>query len=118
MQLEHVTLMLFTAYNGIRLFAYDLQIHKTAIAANGASAISRTTRPLFLVANMSAVLYALISRSDPWLALCFSANALCCIVIVAIAPWKLRRTRGRRWERPWTAGLRGLRPNLHQSAPK
>jgi hypothetical protein len=91
MQLEHITLTLFTACNGIRLFAYIPQIHKAATDANGVSAISRTTWSLFLIANVSTVLYALINRSDPWLALCFSANALCCIAIVAIASWRVRR---------------------------
>ncbi len=90
MQLEEITFALFAACNSIRIFAYAPQIYKAAIDRNGALAISRTTWLLFLVANLSTSAYALVNRSDLWLALCFAGNALCCLAILAIALWKAR----------------------------
>jgi hypothetical protein len=90
MRLEDITLALFAACNFVRVFAYVPQIHKAATDVNGASAISRTTWALFLVAHVSTVAYALVNRSDWWLAACFASNALCCIAILAIAYWKGR----------------------------
>jgi hypothetical protein len=101
MSLEDITLALFAACNSLRVLAYVPQIHKAAIDKNGASAISRTTWSLFLVAHVSTIAYALVNRSDPWLALCFAGNALCCVVILAIAWWK---DRGR------ASPVRGLHP--------
>jgi hypothetical protein len=90
MRLEDITLALFAACNFIRVFAYIPQIHKAATDVNGASAISCTTWALFLIAHVSTVAYALVNRSDWWLAACFASNALCCIAILAIAYWKGR----------------------------
>ena len=88
MQLEDVTLALFAACNFMRLFAYLPQIYRTATDKNGASAISYTTWGLFLIANLSTIAYALVNRSDWWLATCFAGNAVCCMVILAVAYWK------------------------------
>ena len=93
MQLEEITLALFTACNSIRVFAYVPQIHKAATDKNGTSVISRMTWSLFLAAHLSTVAYALINRSDPWLAICFAGNALCCVAILAIAYWRGETTR-------------------------
>jgi hypothetical protein len=90
MQLEQITLALFAACNSLRVLAYLPQIHKAAMDKNGASAVSRTTWSLFLVAHVSTIAYALVNRSDLWLALCFAGNALCCLVILVIAWWKDR----------------------------
>jgi hypothetical protein len=89
-RLQDITLALFAACNFIRVFAYIPQIHKAATDMNGASAISCTTWALFLVAHLSTVAYALVNRSDWWLATCFAINALCCVAILAIAYWKGR----------------------------
>lgn len=88
--MQDITLALFAACNFIRVFAYIPQIHKAATDMNGASAISCTTWALFLVAHLSTVAYALVNRSDWWLAICFTINALCCFAILAIAYWKGR----------------------------
>jgi uncharacterized protein with PQ loop repeat len=85
MRLEDITLALFAACNFIRLFAYLPQIYKAATDKNGASAISYTTWGLFLIAHLSTIAYALVNRSDWWLAVCFTGNALCCIAILAVA---------------------------------
>jgi hypothetical protein len=90
MQLEEITFALFAACNWLRVLAYVPQIRKAATDKNGASAISCTTWSLFLVAHASTIAYALVNRSDPWLALCFAGNAMCCVVILAIAWWKGR----------------------------
>ena len=79
MQLEEITLALFAVSNSVRVLAYVPQIHKAAIDKNGASAISRTTWSLFLVAHVSTIAYALVNRSDPWLALC--SPAMRCAVL-------------------------------------
>jgi uncharacterized protein with PQ loop repeat len=85
MRLEDITLALFAACNFIRLFAYLPQIYKAATDKNGASAISYTTWGLFLIAHLSTIAYALVNRSDWWLAICFTGNALCCLAILAVA---------------------------------
>jgi hypothetical protein len=90
MPLEEITLMLFAACNGVRIFAYIPQIRKGAIDQNGASAISYTTWAMFLIAHLSTVAYALINRADPELAACFAGNAVCCLVILAVAYCKRR----------------------------
>jgi hypothetical protein len=90
MPLEEITFTLFAACNSLRVLAYLPQIHKAAVDQNGASAISGTTWSLFLLAHASTIAYALVNRSDLWLALCFAGNALCCAVILAIVLWKGR----------------------------
>jgi hypothetical protein len=88
MTFEDLSLTLFVACNGIRIFAYVPQIHKAAIDENGAAAISCTTWFLFLIANLSTIAYALVNRSDWGLAACFMANAVCCVAILAITFYK------------------------------
>lgn len=92
---EDLSMALFAACNSVRVLAYIPQIRKAAIDANGAAAISLTTWALFLVANLSTVAYALVNREDWNLALCFSANACCCVAILAITSWK-RQAHARR----------------------
>ena len=93
--IEDVTLVMFAACNTLRIVAYVPQIYKAATDINGASAISRTTWSLFLVANLSTVAYALVNRSDPWLAVCFFVNAVCCVAIIT-ASWRTARRHARR----------------------
>jgi hypothetical protein len=93
MQLEDITLALFAGSNSARIFAYVPQIHKAAVDTNGASAISRTTWSLFLVAHLSTIAHALVNLGDWWLAACFIANAICCVAILGVASWKKHRHR-------------------------
>ncbi len=90
MTLEEITLSLFAACNGVRIIAYVPQLLKAATDKNGAASISLMTWFLFVIANLSTVAYALINRSDWWLAACFAGNALCCVAIVLITSWKRR----------------------------
>ena len=91
MSLEDLTLMLFTACNSVRIFAYIPQMRTAARDKNGASGISYTTWGLFLLAHLSTVAYALVNRADWSLALCFIGNALCCVAILAITYVKRRQ---------------------------
>lgn len=105
--LDTITLAAFSASNAMRLLAYVPQIRKAAKDANGATAISYTTWSLFLIANLSTVAYALVNRGDRGLALCFSANAVCCLAILAVACWKRRSHMQRlRWESQFTVTVR------------
>lgn len=85
MELEAITLALFTACNALRLVAYLPQIYKVATDAGSARSVSQTTWSTFLVANVSTSAYALANRADLGLALCFGANAICCAIILGIA---------------------------------
>jgi Flp pilus assembly protein TadB len=105
MSLEEITLSTFAACNSLRVIAYIPQIRKAATDQNGASAISYTTWTLFLLAHLSTVAYAIVNRSDWGLAACFATNAVCCLVIVAVAYCKRRRhTRRQRYGRSLAVG--------------
>ncbi len=90
MPLEEITLSLFAFCNSVRVLAYLPQIRKAAIDENGAMAVSLTTWGLFLIAHLSTVAYAVVNRSDLWLAACFTLNAVCCLGIILIACWNRR----------------------------
>ena len=102
MPVEEITLALFAACNSIRIVAYVPQILKAATDKNGASSISLLTWFLFLLAHVSTVAYALINRSDLWLAACFAINAVSCVAILAVAYCK-RRNHARRLRPALTA---------------
>lgn len=91
MLLEDLTLALFTVGNGLRVLAFVPQIRKAATDPNGASAISPASWNLFLVANVSTVLYAIVNRGDWMLATCFMLNSACCIAILVLAHRNRRR---------------------------
>jgi hypothetical protein len=91
MYLDDVTMTLFAACNGIRVLGYLPQIWKAATDSNGASAVSRMTWALFLLAHLSTIAYALVNRQDVWLAVCFAGNAMGCLAILGVAWWKGNR---------------------------
>jgi len=91
MLLEDLTLALFTACNGLRVLAYIPQMRKAASDPNGASAISRATWNLLLIANVSTVLYAIVNRGDWMLAAFFVVNCACCVAILLLAHRNRRR---------------------------
>lgn len=80
--------MLFAARNSLRVLAHIPQIHKAATDPNGASAISYSTWPLFLLANLSTIAYAIVNQGDWWMAACFSVNASCCVAILVASYWQ------------------------------
>jgi hypothetical protein len=85
MHIEDITMTMFAACNGIRVVAYVPQIYKAFNHQNGTSAISGMTWGLFFIANVSTVAYAIVNRSDYWLAACFGLNAVCCAAILLAA---------------------------------
>lgn len=100
MTASEVTLALFTLCNGLRIIAYVPQIVRAARDTSGAEAISVSTWGLFLLANISAVAYALVNKDDWTMAIVFLANGVGCTVILAIAGWNRRRHRNARRLRP------------------
>ncbi|WP_262272416.1 hypothetical protein [Microvirga yunnanensis] len=93
-----VALVVFTACNTARVFAYLPQIVKIGRDTQGATAISYTTWILFGVSHLSTVAYAILVVDDWRMAAVFAANTLCCVLIVGLTAWKraaLRTARGR-----------------------
>lgn len=83
-----VALLLFTACNSVRVFAYLPQIASVARDRNGASAISFTTWGMFAVSHVSTVGYAHFVVDDQRMVLIFTANALCCTAVVLLTAHK------------------------------
>lgn len=90
MSAEDITLGVFAICNVLRIFAYLPQIVTAATDRNGATAISCTTWWLFLLAHLSTVAFALVNQSDWRLAVCFVANAACCLAILVVT-YRTRR---------------------------
>ena len=88
MTVADITLVAFTLFNSVRLAAYVPQITKAAMDRGGAQAISFTTWGLFLLANASAVAYALVNKDDWAMAGMFLGNATGCAAIILIGAWK------------------------------
>ncbi|MBJ6124318.1 hypothetical protein [Microvirga splendida] len=86
--LTDVALVLFTACNTARVFAYFPQMVKIGRDTQGASAISCATWVLFGVSNLSTVAYAVFVLSDWRMTAVFAANTMCCIAIVGMTAWK------------------------------
>jgi hypothetical protein len=88
MTVADVALAAFTACNTLRLLAYLPQILRINRDTGGATAISYTTWSLFAVSHFSTAAYALLVVSDGWMAAVFTANATCCLVILALTAYK------------------------------
>lgn len=95
MSAADITLVVFTLCNSFRVLAYVPQIARAARDGNGAQAISFATWSLFLIANASAVAYALVNKQDWTMAAIFIGNAAGCVGILLIAAWKRSRHRSR-----------------------
>ena len=83
-----VALGAFTLCNSARVFAYLPQIVKISRDTHGAAAISYTTWALFGVSHLSTVAYAALVVTDWRMALIFSANTVCCVIIIGVTAWK------------------------------
>jgi uncharacterized protein with PQ loop repeat len=83
-----VALVVFTACNTARVFAYLPQIVKISQDNQGAAAISYTTWGLFGVSHLSTVAYAVLVVDDWRMAAVFAANTMCCAIIVVLTAWK------------------------------
>jgi uncharacterized protein with PQ loop repeat len=96
-----VAIALFAICNSARVLAYIPQIVRVACDKDNAAAISYATWLMFAVANVSTVFYAIVVVNDMKMALVFSANTLCCLLIVALTLYK-RAYAGRRAAAPLT----------------
>ncbi|GEO15151.1 hypothetical protein [Microvirga aerophila] len=83
-----VALGAFTLCNTVRVFAYLPQIVKISRDTQGAAVISYTTWALFGVSHLSTVAYAALVVTDWRMAVIFSANTLCCVIIIGVTAWK------------------------------
>jgi uncharacterized protein with PQ loop repeat len=83
-----VALVVFTACNTARVFAYLPQIVKISRDTQGATAISYMTWGLFGVSHLSTVAYAVLVVNDWRMAAVFAANTVCCVIIVGLTAWK------------------------------
>jgi hypothetical protein len=92
METSSITLLLFTAFSGLRMFSYLPQIRRVARDTNGASAISYSTWALWTGANIATALYALANLGDLYLAFVSAVYAGCCMTVIAITMLKRRQT--------------------------
>jgi hypothetical protein len=90
MTVEEVTLALFTVCNSVRIFGYLPQLVCSSRDVSGGSSTSVTTWAVFFAANASTAAYALVHTRDPLMALMFSLNALCCVLITIVTLCKRR----------------------------
>ena len=92
MDTASLTLLLFTAFSGIRVFSYVPQIRKVARDLNGASAISYTTWTMWTGANASTALYAAVNLGDVYLSVVSSLYSACCVIVIGITISKRRNS--------------------------
>ena len=90
MEMSSLTLLLFTAFSGLRMFSYLPQILKVARDANGASTISYSTWGLWTGANITTALYALTNLGDMYLAFVSIVYAACCVTVIVLTMLKRR----------------------------
>src|SRR5215211_5597455 len=84
MQSSTLALGFFAFCNGLRVLAYVPQIVRVAKDEQGASAVSCATWAMFMLANVSTVIYAVVVANDVSLASIFSANAAGCSLICGL----------------------------------
>ena len=88
MDAAEFALLLFTAVNSVRVFAYVPQILKLARDQSGAAAISFTTWGMFAVSHFSTVLYCILHVQDARMAAVFAANFVATCLILCLTAWK------------------------------
>jgi hypothetical protein len=91
MQMPEITLVLFSAFNALRVAAYLPQILRVASDSDGAKAISYTTWCVWIGANGSTAAYALVITPSLALFVVSALNALGCAAVVALTAWKRRQ---------------------------
>lgn len=96
MTLADASLMVFSAFSGVRLISYLPQIVRVARDTNGATAISYTTWALWTGCHLSTGVYAAINLSDHLLAAASGLYALCCVLVIVMTAGKRHRLRLRR----------------------
>jgi hypothetical protein len=91
MQMPEITLVLFYAFNALRIAAYLPQILRVANDSDGAKAISYTTWCVWIGANGSTAAYAFVAGPSLPLFVVSVLNALGCAAVVALTAWKRRQ---------------------------
>jgi hypothetical protein len=104
MELSQFTLVVFAAFNALRLISYVPQIVRIARDTNGASAISFSTWFLWTGSHLATGAYAAVNLQDLYLTLASALFAACCVVVVVLTAMKRRRV------------LRGSAQNLNTAA--
>lgn len=98
---------LFTAFNGVRVFAYVPQIIKICRDRQGAAAISYTTWLMFALSHATTVVYALFAVGDTALAVIFGVNTAFCAAIILLTMRQRRRFRAAQAGPPEIGGRAG-----------
>lgn len=93
MTLADASLMVFSAFSGVRLISYLPQIVRVARDTDGAAAISYTTWALWTGCHVSTGIYAAINLSDHLLAAASGLYALCCVLVIILTAGKRHRLR-------------------------
>jgi hypothetical protein len=88
MQAPEITLILFYAFNALRIAAYLPQILRVAADNDGAKAISCMTWCVWIGANGSPAAYALVIAPSLAMFVVSALNALGCAAVVALTAWK------------------------------
>jgi uncharacterized protein with PQ loop repeat len=92
MRAETIIIVSFSVTNIFRLFAYLPQI-ALLLSNKDTASVSSATWSLFFVSNGMTAIYAASVAADATMSLVFSANTVCCAIIVALVHWKRRRSR-------------------------
>jgi hypothetical protein len=80
--------IIFTAFSAVRMVSYVPQILRIARDSNGATAISYCTWLIWLGANASTVLYAIVNLRDAWLAFVSASYAVCRAIVIVLTVLK------------------------------
>jgi uncharacterized protein with PQ loop repeat len=88
MTAPEVAVVLFTAMNTVRVFAYVPQILRVARDGGRAEAISCTTWVMFAFSHLSTVAYAILAVGDLRMAAIFAVNMLACLLVLGITAHK------------------------------
>ena len=91
-----IALAAFGLINSVRVLAYVPQIVTIASDRTGAAGVSCTTWSLFALSHLSTVAYAVLTLDDWRMAAVFTANAVCCFIILGMAFLRRRQAAARR----------------------
>jgi hypothetical protein len=93
MYLPDVSLALFSLFNTLRLGSYIPQIIRVAADREGAKAISYSTWCIWIGANASTAIYAVVNVMDTALFYVSALNTVGCTAVVGLTAFKRHRFR-------------------------
>jgi hypothetical protein len=88
MSLPDITLALFSLFNILRLGSYLPQIIRIAADGEGAKAISYSTWCIWIGANASTAIYAVVNVMDAVLFYVSAFNTVGCVAVVGLTAFK------------------------------